>query len=102
MGKLADWNDYSGPVNGKTIGIAIFADPKNAYPSAWHTRAYGLMAANPFGRDKSGFPAMKGKNDLVKLAKGESLKLRFAIYTHTGDATAGKVAEAYEAFVKSK
>ena len=82
-GKIADWNDYSGPVDEKLVGIAIFADPKNAYPSAWHTRAYGLMAANPFGRDKSAFPAMKGKTDLVKLAKGESLKLRFAITTLT-------------------
>ena len=49
-GKIADWNDYSGEVNGKPVGIAIFADPKNKYLSAWHTRAYGLMAANPFGR----------------------------------------------------
>ena len=43
---------------------------------------------------------MKGKTDLVKLAKGESLQLHFAIYTHTGDAATGKVAEAFKAFTK--
>ena len=58
------------------------------------------MAANPFGRDKSGFPAVKGKTDLVKLAKGEHLKLRYGILLHDGDAKEGKTAECYEQFVK--
>lgn len=98
-GQIADWNDYSGTVNGKAVGIAIFADPKNASPSAWHTRAYGLMAANPFGRKDSGFPSQKGKTDLVKLAKGDHLKLRFGVFAHSGDATAGKVAEVFKQFV---
>ena len=99
-GQLAAWHDYSGTVGGKPVGLTIFADPKNSHPSAWHTRAYGLMAANPFGRADSAFPAMKGKTDLVKLAKGEHLKLRFGLYSHTGDVTNGKVAEAYAAFQK--
>ena len=99
-GYIADWNDYSGPIDGKTAGIAVFADPKNSAKSAWHTRAYGLMAANPFGRERSAFPDTKDKKDLVKIAKGDHLKLRFGIYVHDGDAAAGKVAEAYEAFKK--
>jgi hypothetical protein len=60
------------------------------------------MAANPFGRAKSGFPDMKGKNDRVRLAKGEHLKLRYGIFVHLGDAKEGKVAEAYELFTKMK
>jgi hypothetical protein len=99
-GKLADWNDYSGTVGGKLAGIAVFDDPRNAYRSAWHTRAYGLMAANPFGRAGSGFPSQKGKTDLVRLAKGDHLKLRYGVYVHDGDAAAGKVAEAFAGFVK--
>jgi len=59
-GKVSDWHDYSGTVNGKQAGIAIFDHPSNPSRAAWHTRAYGLMAANPFGRAKSGFPARKG------------------------------------------
>jgi hypothetical protein len=99
-GMVSAWCDYSGPVEDKTVGVTIFADPKNPSPSCWHSRAYGLMAANPFGRDKSGFPAMKGKKDLVKLAKGEHLMLRYGILVHDGDATSGKVPQLYEEFVK--
>jgi hypothetical protein len=101
-GRISAWCDYSGTIDGKTAGIAIFADPKNPYPSCWHVRGYGLMAANPFGRDKSGFPAMKGKTDLVKLSKGEHLKLRYGLLLHRGDVKEGKVAEHYEQFVKPK
>jgi hypothetical protein len=99
-GKFADWHDYSGSIGGKTAGIAIFDHPKNPSRAAWHTRAYGLMAANPFGRAKSGFPALKGNTDLVKLEKGKSLTFRYAIFVHDGDVKSGKVAEAYAAFAK--
>ncbi len=101
-GRISAWCDYSGPVEGETVGIAIFAAPDNSLPSCWHSRAYGLMAANPFGRAKSGFPDMKGKKDRVHLAKGEHLKLRYGIYVHLGDVKEGKVAEAYELFKKLK
>ncbi len=99
-GKFAAWHDYSGTVGGKPVGLAIFDDPKNAPQSAWHTRAYGLMAANPFGRNGSQFPALKGKTDLVKLTKGEHLKLRYGLYVHTGDVAGGKVADAFAVFAK--
>lgn len=99
-GKPSDWHDYSGTVDGKAVGLAVFDHPKNPSRAYWHTRAYGLMAANPFGRDHSGFPGQKGKTDLVKIAKGKSLTFKYAVYAHTGDAKAGKVAEAYEVFKK--
>lgn len=101
-GRISAWCDYSGPVEGETAGIALFAGPDNPLPSCWHSRAYGLMAANPFGRAKSGFPAMKDKKDRVRLAKGEHLKLRYGIFVHRGDVKEGKVAEAYELFGKMK
>ncbi len=101
-GLVSAWCDYSGPVDNGVAGITIFADPGNPYPTCWHSRGYGLMAANPFGREKSGFPAMAGKKDLVKMAKGDHLKLRYGIYLHSGDVKAGKVAEAFEQFKKLK
>jgi hypothetical protein len=82
------------------VGLAILADPSNSVPTAWHARDYGLMAANPFGRSKSGFPAMKDKSDLVKLAKGEHLKLRYGVLIHSGDAKEGKVSDYYQQFIK--
>ncbi len=108
-GNLSAWCDYSGPVpqpsssdpnHTATAGIAIFSDPANSSSACWHSRGYGLMAANPFGRNGSGFPAMKGKKDLVKLAKGDHLRLRYGILLHDGDAKQGKVAEAYAQFLK--
>jgi len=99
-GAQSAWCDYSGPVEGKTVGLAILDDPKNPHPAYWHSRGYGLMAANPFGRGKSGFPAAKGRTDLVKLALREHLKLRYGLLIHPGDAKEGKVAERYQEFVK--
>ena len=101
-GRISAWCDYSGPVEGETAGIALLASSDNPLPSCWHSRGYGLMAANPFGRAKSGFPAMKGKMDRVRLAKGEHLKLRYGIFVHLGDVKQGKVAEGYELFKKMK
>ncbi len=99
-GNRSAWCDYVGKVQGKTAGIAVFDDPSNKFAACWHARGYGLMAANPFGRNKSGFPDQKGKTDLVKLAKGDHLKLRYGILLHSGDTKEGKVAEAFETFKK--
>ena len=96
--KRARWCDYSGPVlPGKAEGATLFDHPANPKAS-WHARGYGLVGANPFGRNHSGFPSQKGKEDLIKIAKGGELKLKYAVYAHTGDVKSGKVAEAYEAF----
>ncbi len=101
-GMLSDWCDYSGEIDGKMAGIALFDDPANNPRACWHSRGYGLMAANPFGRSESGFPARKGDDQLLKLVKGEHLHLRYGIYLHQGDAKDGKVAEAFEQFAKLK
>lgn len=98
-GRESAWNDYSGEIGGKKAGIAIFDHPKNPHKSVWHTRDYGLMAANPFGRKESGFPDRK-TGDLVKLAKGDKLRLRYALLLHTGDAATAKVAERYAEYAK--
>ncbi len=94
------WIDYSGKIDGKEVGIAVFEGPNNNPKANWHVRAYGLNAANPFGRDGSGFPTQKGKTELFKIEKGGELKLKYAVYAHTGDVKSGKVAEAYGTFKK--
>ena len=101
-GQLSDWCDYSGPIDGKTVGLAIFADLNNEYPTCWHSRGYGLMAANPFGRAKSLFPAMKGKTDLVRLEKGDHLRMRYALLAHEGNTEEGQVADYYRRFTNLK
>jgi hypothetical protein len=99
-GRQSKWCDYSGTIDGKPLGLTILDDPGNPHPACWHSRGYGLHAANPFGRVGSGFPAMADKTELVKLAKGDHLKLRYGILLHTGDAKDGKVEEAFERFVR--
>ena len=84
------------------VGIAVFDDPRNKYRACWHSREYGLMAANPFGRTAAGFPDAKGQADLVKMAKGDHLKLRYGIFLHLGDVKEGKVAEYYDRFAALK
>jgi hypothetical protein len=100
-GYAANWCDCSGELDGKPVGVAVFDDTRNPVRAYWHAREYGLLAANPFGRDKS-FPGAKGRTDLAKIAKGEHLKLRYGILMHSGDVKSGKVAECYEQFLKLK
>jgi hypothetical protein len=50
-GRRAAWCDYSGPVGGKLVGIAIFDTPGNLrYPTYWHVRDYGLSGATTCSR----------------------------------------------------
>lgn len=97
-GKQAPWVDYHGPVNDKTVGIAILNHPTSfRFPTYWHVRTYGLFTANPFGvKDFS----KQGNGDHT-LAPGESFTLRYRVLIHKGDEQEGKVAEAYEAYAKT-
>ncbi|GBD36735.1 hypothetical protein HRbin36_01863 [bacterium HR36] len=99
-GRRSAWCDYSGPVAARTVGLTLMDHPKNPSPACWHARDYGLLAANPFGRAKSGFPDVKGRTDLVRLRKGESLRLRYGLLVHDGDSKQGRVSERYAFFTQ--
>lgn len=88
-GKAARWVAYWGPVDGRTVGVAIGDHPANLrHPSLWHARDYGLVAANPFGlHDFTDAP--QGSGDYT-LPAGESRTFRYLVMLHEGDAeTAG-------------
>jgi hypothetical protein len=98
-GKRAKWVDYSGPVDGKTLGVAIFDHPTNPrHPTWWHVRDYGLFAANPFGKHHFENLRDPTAGNLVVPA-GESITFRYRFYIHEGDDQQGKVAERYQQFV---
>ena len=99
-GKRAEWCDYYGPVEGKTVGIAIFDHPKNPrHPTWWHVRDYGLFAANPFGQhDFEKLPDKTAGNLIVPA--GKSVTFRYRFYLHEGDDQQAKVAERYKQYVK--
>ncbi len=100
-GKRASWCDYYGPVNGKTVGVAIFDHPQNPrHPTWWHVRDYGLFAANPFGQHD--FEGLKDKSagNLV-IPAGKSMTFRYRLYFHEGDEQQARVADRYAEYVKS-
>ena len=98
-GKRAKWVDYYGPVDGKTVGVAIFDHPSNPrHPTWWHVRDYGLFAANPFG-EHDFEKAAKGAGDLVVPA-GKSITFKYRFYMHPGNEQEGKVEEAYAEYIK--
>jgi hypothetical protein len=96
-GKRAAWCDYSGPVNGKNVGIALMDHPDSfRHPTYWHVRNYGLMTANPFGLSHyHNDPTRRGHH---VLSPGQSLEGIYRFYVHSGDATEGDVRERYHDF----
>ena len=75
--------DYSGTLDGKPVGIAIFDHPRNPkHPTFWHARDYGLFAANPFGEHD--FLRDKTRDGSETLRPGESLRFRFRVLIHPG------------------
>ncbi len=100
-GKRAAWCDYSGPVDGKILGIAIFDHPQNPrYPTWWMVRDYGLFAANPFGQHEFENTPDKTDGDFA-IASGKDVTFRYRLYFHEGDEKQGKVAKRYGEFLKS-
>lgn len=88
-GKRAEWCDYYGNVGGHTLGIAAFDHPDNMdFPTYWHVRNYGLLAAN-------NLYFLGGK----LLKKGQSISYKHRICFHEGDAVKGKVADRYQDYI---
>jgi hypothetical protein len=100
-GKRAEWCDYYGPVDGQTVGVAIFDHPQNPrHPTWWHVRDYGLFAANPFGRHEFERLPDKTAGNLIVPA-GKSITFRYCFYLHLGDEQQAKVAEKYHEYAGS-
>ncbi|MBI4621839.1 MAG: PmoA family protein [Verrucomicrobia bacterium] len=101
-GRRAKWVDYYGPVDGKTVGIAMFDHPKNPrFPTWWHVRDYGLFAANPFGVHDFERLENPAAGDL-KVAAGKSVTFRYRLFFHAGDEKAAHIAERYEEYAGKK
>jgi hypothetical protein len=98
-GKPAAWVDYYGPIDGQTVGIAIFNHPSSfRYPTCWHVRTYGLFAANPFGLHD--FSGDKKDDGALTLSRGKSVTFRYRVLLHKGNEREGRVAESFSAFAK--
>lgn len=100
-GKRSAWVDYFGQVDGKTVGVAIFDHPSNPrHPTYWHSRAYGLFAANIFGvRD---FTGDKTKDGSLTVEPGQPLVFRYRIVIHPGDTRTANIAALYKKYAATK
>jgi hypothetical protein len=96
-GKASPWVDYTGPVDGKTVGIAILNHPDSfRYPTTWHVRTYGLFAANPFGWHDFG----QNRSGEYTVPAGESIRFRYRVILHAGDTASANLSTAFQAYAK--
>jgi len=67
------------------------------HPCYWHARDYGLVGTNPFARAafEKGQPA-----DGYTQKAGETLRFRYRVLIHRGNAEQGRVEDAYHAWVQ--
>lgn len=99
-GKRSNWVDYSGDVDGEKVGIAIFDAVSNPrHPTYWHSRDYGLFALDPFGQHA--FDKSKPESHWP-LAEGKSLRFRWRVVIHPGDAQSAHIAEMYTKWSHTK
>jgi len=97
-GKRARWLDAYGEVGGKPVGVAIMDHPSNPrHPSYWHSRTYGLLTANVFG--KSFFEALPDKSaGQMVIPAGETVTFRWRFVFHRDDPSKANSEGLYKAF----
>jgi hypothetical protein len=74
-GKSSAWATYSREIDGRIRGAAIFPAATNPNPTWWHSRDYGVIVANGFGKRVLP-PAANGR---LVLPAGSTLRLRYGI-----------------------
>jgi hypothetical protein len=83
------------------VGIAIFDTPGNPrYPTYWHARGYGLFANNIFGVHN--FTKGKEADGAMTLKPGETLRFRYRIVIHPGDAASANIAALYKDYAAKR
>jgi hypothetical protein len=90
-GTRNSWMTLSGKKENVPISLAIFDNPKNpGFPAYYHARGYGLFSVNNLGR-KSYDPQQV--EFVLKLARGESLKLIHRFSVQSGSEISAEEAE---------
>lgn len=97
-GRPSPWVDYSGVVDGTTVGVALFDHPANFRPSRYHVRDYGLFTVSPFG--EGAYQNDAGLASPVLISAGSPLRLQYGLYVHEGDSGVGKVAATFEQYAQ--
>jgi hypothetical protein len=95
-GQPADWCDYVGQADGKTVGVAVLDSDTNLnHPPRWHIRGYGLFAVNPIGL--SDFTDQRQTRTKTWKA-GETAEFNYRILIHEGNTQAAGIADHYDRY----
>ena len=95
-GKRSPWMALRGTVRDEDLTLAILNHPRSVqHPTYWHARAYGLFAANPFGRAdfEKGAPPLN-----FSLAPGEPALLLYRILIHSGHLTHSQIEDQFQKY----
>jgi hypothetical protein len=98
-GTRGRWCNLSGTVGSEPVTITIFDHPANpGFPTYWHARGYGLLAANPLGQKIFS----NGKQELnFSLAPNQSVTFRYRILISSEILTPEKSESAYQDFLSA-
>jgi hypothetical protein len=96
-GKRSSWVDYCGTLDGEQLGIAIFDHPGNPkHPTYWHSRSYGLFAANPFGEHD--YYNDKSRDGSLTVEPGGTLRFRYRVVIHPGCTAGANIPALYKQY----
>jgi hypothetical protein len=96
-GHRASWVDYFGEIDGEKLGVAILDHPSNPrHPTYWHSRSYGLFAANIFGLHD--FLRNKDAHAEMTIKAGHPVRFRYRVIIHSGDYQSANIAERYREY----
>jgi hypothetical protein len=99
-GKRAKWLALAGRLAGQPVTIAVLDHPKNeGYPTRWHARGYGLLAANPIAA-KAFDPTLSPTSFLIRPEEPRRFIHRVLIYAY--NATDEQIEQDHTAFVSGR
>lgn len=99
-GTRGRWLMLHGTLAGAPLTIAMLDHPKNpGFPTYWHARTWGLMAANPLGQK-----ALSKGQDVLAFAieKGSKARFAFRVLIVAGHATPAEMEDEYRQWVKAE
>lgn len=96
-GQQADWCRYGGMLEGRRVDMVLMPHPTNFRRAWFHARDYGLLVANPFGRNAF----TKGEKSRLVVARGETFRLRFGVLVlESAAGSSPQVENAYREFAR--
>ncbi len=97
-GKVSDWCDYSGPIDGTYVGMTVIPHPGNFRKSWFHARDYGVLLANPFGRKAY----TGGEPSAVEVKGVEDFRYQNGVFIYSSDERDDSLpTKGYEAYLSA-